>query len=75
MTERKICPSCGKGELVPINDVISEFGGYEFVEKGERSDASPAHTIRFGETDGIEKGDRGYYNKDRQEDCYREGGS
>ena len=36
MAERKVCPSCEKGNLVPVNDIISEFGGYVFVEKGER---------------------------------------
>lgn len=36
MTRRRVCPSCGKGELAPVNDIISEFGGYVFVEKGER---------------------------------------
>lgn len=36
MAERKICPSCRKGHLVPVNDIISEFGGYVFVERGER---------------------------------------
>jgi len=39
MAERKLCPSCGKGHLVPVNDIISEFGGYVFVEKGERCTA------------------------------------
>ena len=39
MTRRKACPSCGRSELVPVNDIISEFGGYVFVEKGERCTA------------------------------------
>lgn len=39
MAERKVCPSCGKGDLVPASDIISEFGGYVFVEKGERCSA------------------------------------
>ena len=39
MTRRKVCPSCRRGELVPVNDIISEFGGYVFVEKGERCTA------------------------------------
>jgi hypothetical protein len=36
MKRRRLCPSCGRGELVQVNDIISEFGGYVFVEKGER---------------------------------------
>jgi hypothetical protein len=39
MTERKVCPSCTKGDLVPVNDIISEFGGYVLVERGERCTA------------------------------------
>ncbi len=32
----KICPVCEKGKLIPVNDIISEFSGYVFIEKGER---------------------------------------
>jgi len=39
MVKRKICPSCGRGELAPVNDIISELRGYVFVEKGERCTA------------------------------------
>lgn len=40
MPERKrVCPSCGKGDLIPVNDIISEYGGYVFVERGERCTA------------------------------------
>jgi hypothetical protein len=39
MRKKKACPSCGKGELIQVNDIISEFGGYVFVEKGERCTA------------------------------------
>ena len=39
MRKRKVCPSCGKGELIQVSDIISEFGGYVFVEKGERCTA------------------------------------
>lgn len=39
MARKKVCPSCGKGELAPVNDIVSEFGGYVFVEKGERCTA------------------------------------
>lgn len=30
------CPVCGKGELVPADDVVSEIDGYTFVERGRR---------------------------------------
>ena len=39
MPERKACPVCRKGNLVPVKDIVSEFGGYVFVEKGERCTA------------------------------------
>ncbi len=39
MADRKVCPSCGKGNLVPANDIVSELGGYVFVESGERCTA------------------------------------
>ena len=32
----KPCPVCEKGNLMPVNDIISELSGYIFVEKGER---------------------------------------
>jgi len=27
---------CGKGELVPVDDIVSEIEGYTFVERGRR---------------------------------------
>lgn len=35
MTETK-CPVCGKGQLVWVEDILSEFEGYVFVEQGHR---------------------------------------
>ena len=32
----KECPTCEKGKLIPVNDIISELSAYVFVEKGER---------------------------------------
>lgn len=33
---RRRCPVCGKGELVPADDIVSEIDGYTFVERGRR---------------------------------------
>ncbi len=33
------CPVCGKGELVPADDIVSEIEGYTFVERGRRCTA------------------------------------
>ena len=33
------CPVCGKGELVPADDIVSEIDGYTFVEQGRRCTA------------------------------------
>jgi len=30
------CAICGKGELVPADDIVSEIDGYTFVERGRR---------------------------------------
>jgi len=30
---------CGKGELVPVDDIVSEIEGYTFVERGRRCSA------------------------------------
>ena len=30
------CPVCGNGELVPVDDIVSEIEGYTFVERGRR---------------------------------------
>ena len=30
------CPVCGKGELVPADDIVSAIDGYTFVERGRR---------------------------------------
>lgn len=32
----KKCPSCEKGELIKVDNIISEIGGYIFVEEGMR---------------------------------------
>jgi ribosomal protein S27AE len=34
--KRKTCPSCGKGELINVDDLASEIEGHFFVESGER---------------------------------------
>lgn len=36
---RTRCPVCGKGELVPADDIVSELEGYTFVERGRRCTA------------------------------------
>ena len=36
---RTRCPVCGKGELVPVDDIVSEIEGYTFVERGRRCSA------------------------------------
>ena len=33
------CPVCGKGELVAVDDIVSEIEGYTFVERGHRCTA------------------------------------
>lgn len=30
------CPVCGKGELVKVDDILSEVEGFAFVERGHR---------------------------------------
>lgn len=30
------CPVCGKGELLPVDDILSEIEGLAFVERGHR---------------------------------------
>lgn len=35
MKEKK-CPACEGGNLVKVDDILSNIGGYIFVEKGER---------------------------------------
>ena len=32
----KICPVCGKGNLIEVDDTISEVEGHLFVQKGHR---------------------------------------
>ena len=34
-----ICPVCGKGQLVPVDDILSEIQGLNFVERGHRCTA------------------------------------
>ena len=33
------CPVCGKGELLPADDIVSEIEGYTFIERGRRCTA------------------------------------
>ena len=33
---KRPCPSCNKGELKPVSDIVTELGGRTFIEKGER---------------------------------------
>ncbi len=35
MTNKK-CPVCEKGELIEVDNIVSEMDGYVFVEKGQR---------------------------------------
>jgi hypothetical protein len=30
------CPVCGKGDLLPVDDILSEIEGLAFVERGHR---------------------------------------
>ncbi len=34
--KNKICPVCEKGDLIEVDDIISEVEGHLFVQKGER---------------------------------------
>lgn len=34
--KRKICPVCELGELIDVDDILSQIEGYTFVEKGRR---------------------------------------
>lgn len=36
MPENAKCPSCGKGRLNPVDDILTNLEGYVFVEKGFR---------------------------------------
>ncbi len=36
MKKKPSCPACNKGKLKPVQDIVTELGGYAFVEKGER---------------------------------------
>ena len=33
---KKICPVCEKGEMIRVEDIVSEIGGFVFIEKGAR---------------------------------------
>ena len=35
MTNKK-CPACEKGELIEVDNIVSEIDGYIFIEKGQR---------------------------------------
>src|SRR3990167_2271721 len=35
MTE-KLCPICEKGNLIEVDNIVSEIDGYVFIEKGQR---------------------------------------
>ena len=39
MKSTRVCPAYGKEHLVRVNDILSDFDGYVFVERGERCDA------------------------------------
>ena len=34
--KKKVCPVCETGNLVLVEDIVSEIDGYIFVEKGDR---------------------------------------
>ena len=34
--KKKVCPVCETGDLVLVEDIVSEIDGYIFVEKGDR---------------------------------------
>jgi len=44
------CPKCGRRRLVPVDDIISEIGGYTFVEQGLRCAACGEEFIPEGES-------------------------
>jgi len=33
------CPVCGKGEMLPVDDILSDIDGLTFVERGHRCSA------------------------------------
>lgn len=33
---RRSCPACEKGQLVPVEDIVSKIDGHTFVERGWR---------------------------------------
>lgn len=35
MTNKK-CPACEKGELIEVDNIVSEIDGYVFIENGQR---------------------------------------
>ena len=39
MTKKRACPICGTGNLVAVEDILSDIEGFIFVEKGERCDS------------------------------------
>lgn len=44
------CPACGKGELLPVDDILSEIEGLTFVERGHRCSASGEEFIDEGDS-------------------------
>ena len=46
----KTCPSC-KGEMKPVEDILSEIEGYVFIVKGERCAACKEEIIDEDETE------------------------
>lgn len=34
--KNKKCPVCEKGELIEVDNIVSEMDGYVFIEKGQR---------------------------------------
>lgn len=39
------CPVCGRGDLVPVDDLVSEIEGCTFVERGRRCAVCGEETI------------------------------
>ena len=45
------CPSCGKGELLAVDDILSEIEGLTFVERGHRCSFCGEEFIDEADTD------------------------
>ena len=62
---RSRCPVCGKGDLVPVDDIVSEIEGYTFVERGRRCAACGEEFIPEDESQRMIKAARplGYWGE------------